>query len=71
MRKSFILFDNGAQSSYITENLKEKLHLNVIPSESVAIKVFGQSKATIKDISVVRVKVLGLREAIFMEARNL
>ena len=67
-RKSFILFDSGAQRSYITESLKSKLNLQVIRTKRIVIKVFGNTDAALKNVDVVNLKVSGLKEPIFVEA---
>ena len=66
-QKSFILFDSGAQRSYITESLKSQLNLQVIRTEHRVIKVFGNPDAELKNVYVVNLKVSGLKEQIFVE----
>ena len=39
-----ILFDNGSQRSYITDDLKRKLNLNPIKVETLYLNTFGDSK---------------------------
>ena len=67
-QKSFILFDSGAQRSYITEILKSKLNLQVIRTECIAIELFGNTDTKLKNVDVVNLKVSGLKEPIFVEA---
>ena len=43
--KCFILFDVGAQRTYITKELKEKLNLVPFKQEKIAIKVFGTTES--------------------------
>ena len=52
-QKLFILFDSGAQRSYITEILKSQLNLQVIRTERIVIKVFGNTDAELKNVDVV------------------
>ena len=67
-QKSFILFDSGAQRSYITESLKSQLNLQAIRTECIVIKEFGNTDAELKNVDVVNLKVSGLKEQIFVEA---
>ena len=39
------LFGSGAQRSYITENLKLKLNLQVLRSKRIAVKTFGNTES--------------------------
>ena len=43
--KCFILFDVGAQRTYITKELKEKLNLVPFKQEKIATKVFGTTES--------------------------
>ena len=38
-----ILFDNGSQRSYVTSNLKSRLNLNPIKTETLHLNTFGGS----------------------------
>ena len=45
--KCNILFDSGAQRTYITKSLKDKLNLLPIRHERISIKVFGTTDSKI------------------------
>ena len=66
--KSFILFDSGAQRTYITKELKEKLNLLPFKQEKIAIKVFGSTESKIQNIDVVKFMVIGTRKNVYVEA---
>ena len=66
--KSFILFDSGAQRTYITKELKEKLNLLPFKQEKIAIKVFGSAESKIQNIDVVKFMVIGTRKNVYVEA---
>ena len=51
-QKSFILFDSGAQRSYITESLKSQLNLQAIRTGCIVIKEFGNTDAELKNVDV-------------------
>ena len=48
--------------------MKSKLNLEVISTELIVIKVFGNTGAELKNADVVNLKVSGLKEPIFVEA---
>ena len=66
--KSFILFDSGAQRTYITKELKEKLNLVPVRQEKIAIKVFGSTESKIQNIDVVKFIVTGTKKNVYVEA---
>ena len=63
---SRVLFDGGAQRSYITSDLKERLRLDVLRKERVVINTFEGMGTEVRDIDVVRVKVLNRRRDIYV-----
>ena len=67
--KCNILFDSGAQRTYITKSLKDKLNLLLpIRHERTSIKVFGITDSKIQEIEIVKFKVKGIDKNIFVEA---
>ena len=66
--KSFILFDSGAQRTYITEELKAKLNLVPFKQEKIAIKVFDSTESKVQNIDVVKFIVIGTRKNVYVEA---
>lgn len=52
-----ILFDSCSQKSYVTSNLRRKLNLKSIGSETVMIKTFGKEQASVKKCDVVQLAV--------------
>ena len=55
---SRILFDNGSQRSYVTEEPAQRLGLKVIRKENVVIKTFGRNdESGLRRLSVVKLKV--------------
>ena len=50
--KCNILFDSGAQRTYITKSLKDKLNLLPIRHERISIKVFGTTDSKIKKLKL-------------------
>ena len=59
-----ILFDNGNQRSYITDNLKEKLSLNPIRQETQHLNVFGSESCNRKRCNVLRLNLQGRNDVI-------
>ena len=67
--KSFILFDSGAQRTYITKELKQKLNLISFKQEKIARKVFGSTESSkIQNIDVIKFIVIGARKNVYVEA---
>ena len=66
--KCNILFDSGAQRTYITKSLKDKLNLLPIRNEKISIKVFETTNSKIQEIEIVKFKVKGTNKNIFVEA---
>ena len=66
--KSFIVFDSGAQRTYITKGLKQKLNLTPFKEEEIAIKVFGSTESKVQNIDVVKLIVIGARKNVYVEA---
>ena len=52
--KSFILFDSGAQRTYITKELKEKLNLVSLKQKKIAVKVSGSTKSKVENTEVAK-----------------
>ena len=48
-----VLFDSGSQRSYVTEEVKEKLKLNVKIIEQLNLNTFGSEKSERKRCSLV------------------
>ena len=57
-----ILFDSGSQRSYIASEWCSKLMLSPIRKEKLLINTFGDMNAGIKEIDVVRVKLINKKE---------
>ena len=66
--KCNILFDSGAQRTYITKSLKDKLNLLPIRNEKISIKVFETTNSKIQEIEIAKFKVKGTNKNIFVEA---
>ena len=52
--KSFILLDSGAQRTYITKELEEKLNLVPFRQEKTAAKIFGSIVSKVQNIDIVK-----------------
>ena len=52
-----IMFDSGIQKSYITADLKKKLHLKTIRNEKIIIKTFGSTERKVSIVDVVNLKI--------------
>ena len=52
-----IMFDSGSQKSYITADLKKKLHLKTIRNEKISIKPFGSTEGKVSIVDVVNLKI--------------
>ena len=59
-----ILFDNGSQRSYITDNLKVKLSLKPTRQETLNLNVFGSESCNRRKCNVVRLNLQGRDEII-------
>ena len=57
-----ILFDNGSQRSYITENLKRKLNLKPVKKETVHLNTFGGEKFSKSVCSLVKLNLRGVSD---------
>ena len=55
-----IMFDSGSQKSYITADLKKKLHLKTICNEKIVIKTFGSTEGKVSIVDVVNLKITSL-----------
>ena len=65
--RSFILFESGAQRTYITKELKQKLNLTIF-KQKIAIKVFGGTESKVQNIDVVKFIVIGARKNVYVAA---
>ena len=65
-----ILFDNGSQRPYITDNLKEKLSLRPVRQETLHLNVFGSESCNRRRCDVVRLNLQGRDEIIDVIALN-
>ena len=52
-----ILFDNGSQRSYITDNLRSKLQLKSLQTEKLNLNTFGESKFKKQSCDVVNLRL--------------
>ena len=57
-----ILFDNGSQRTYITENLRRKLNLKPMKKETVHLNTFGGEKFTKSVCSLVKLSLKGVSD---------
>ena len=67
-KKVHILFDSGAQRSYITKELQKSLNLKPLRVERIVLNVFGKEGGEIMNVDVVKFKVETVTDKIFMEA---
>ena len=67
-KKVHILFDSGAQRSYITKELQKSLNLKPLRVERIVLNVFGKEGGEIMNVDVVKLKVETVTDKIFMEA---
>ena len=67
-KKVHILFDSGAQRSYITKELQKSLNLKPLRVERIVLNVFGKEGGKIINVDVVKFKVETVTDKIFMEA---
>ena len=63
-----ILFDSGAQRSYITKELQKSLNLKPLRVERIVLNVFGKEGGEIMNVHVLKIKVETVTDKIFMEA---
>ena len=66
-----LLFDGGSQRSYVTQTLKEKLHLPVIRNEKLVVSTFGATECYPKNLDVVQLRVKSFslyQKDVFIEA---
>ena len=68
IEKCNILFDSGAQRTYITKSLKDKLNFLPLRHERISAKVFRITDSKIQEIEIVKFKVKGINKNIFEEA---
>ena len=47
-----IMFDSGIQKSYITADLKKKLHLKTIRNEKIIIKTFRSTEGKVSMLGI-------------------
>ena len=64
----YILFDGGAQRSYITKELQKSLNLKPLRVERIVLNVFGKEGGEIMNVDVVKFRVETVKDKIFMEA---
>ena len=55
MLNARVIFDGGAQRSYITQKLKDALNLPVLKKDLLLIKTFGSDKETLQECELVQV----------------
>ena len=67
-KKVHILFDSGAQRSYITKELQKSLNLKPLKVERIVLNVFGKKGGKIMNVVAVKFKVEMVTDKIFMEA---
>ena len=67
-KKVHILFDSGAQQSYITKELRKSLNLKPLSVERIVLNVFGKEGGEIMNVDVVKFKVEMVTDKIFKEA---
>ena len=67
-KKVHILFDSGAQRSYITKELQKSLNLKPLRVERIVLNVFGKEGGEIMNADVVKFKVETVTDKTFMEA---
>ena len=67
-KKVHILFDSGAQRSYITKELQKSLNLKPLRVERIVLNVFGKKGGKIMNVVAVKFKVETVTDKIFMEA---
>ena len=56
IEKRILLF-NSFQKSFITKQLKEQLHLKVLKTEQMFIKIFASGEPTLQNLEVFEVKM--------------
>ena len=66
--KSFDLFDSGAQRTYITKELIEKLNVLPYKQEKITIWVFGSAESKIQNINIVNFILIGERNNVYVKA---
>ena len=66
-KKVRILFDSGAQRSYITKELQKNLNLKPLRVEIIALNVFGKEGGEVMNVDVVKFKFESVTDKIFME----
>ena len=67
-KKVHILFDSGAERSYITKELQKSLNLKPLRVEKIVLNVFGKGGLEVMNVDVVKFKVETVTDKIFMEA---
>ena len=69
-KKISILFDTGAQSSFINEEISEKLNLPVVRKERRFIQTFEDKNAKPRVLNVVQVEIKSVLQKIYMVKIN-
>ena len=69
-KKTSILFDTGAQSSFINEEISEKLNLPVVRKERRFIQTFEDKNAEPRVLDVVQVETKSVLQKIYMVKIN-
>ena len=67
-KKVHILFDSGAQRSYITKELQKSLNLKPLRVERIVLNVFGKEGGEIMNVDVEKFRTETVKNKIFMEA---
>ena len=66
--KKIILFDNGAQHTYISKELKEKLNLVPFKQEKIAVNVFDRTEESKVQNIDVKFNVISGRKNVYVGA---
>ena len=54
-----LMFDSGSQRTYVTNELREALHLPSIRTENLIIQTFGNKNSNVERVDVVQMKIKG------------
>ena len=63
-----VIFDSGSQRTYVNEALCERLKLQVIRSERIIVKTFGNNEFQARAVNVNLIKLFTGHENIFVKA---
>ena len=65
--KSFIMFDSGAQATYVTKELKEKSNLVLFKQEKITTENFGSAESKVHNTGVVNFIVISASKNVYVE----